>query len=193
MEIRIMLAKQMDIRSNIKKFFDIAYEGEPVFVPRKGNRNVVILSESEYNRLSQAARVSSYAQSVAGSGKARKQKQIAERKTDGVREQNLAKLERIRSMRDNWNGNGAPALPPAVLNKVEVLINELFIQPEIFPTAMGTIQLEYDNARKDHMEIEIDDTEQAEIFIVAFNGRESYENISVLSENINERVAMFYG
>ena len=40
--------KQMDIRANIKKYFDIAFEGEPVIVCRKENRNVVIISETEY-------------------------------------------------------------------------------------------------------------------------------------------------
>ena len=42
-----MIIKQMDVRANIKKYFDIAYEGEPVIVPRKENKNVVIISEEE--------------------------------------------------------------------------------------------------------------------------------------------------
>ena len=42
------IAKQMEIRDNIKKFFDLAHSGEPVIVPRKQNKNVVIISESEY-------------------------------------------------------------------------------------------------------------------------------------------------
>ena len=45
--------KQMEIRDNIKKYFDIAYSGEPVIVPRKDNKNVVIISEDafkEYER-----------------------------------------------------------------------------------------------------------------------------------------------
>ena len=49
-----MIAKQMDIRSNIKKYFDIAFDGEPIHVPRIGNKNVVIISEKEFNRLSQS-------------------------------------------------------------------------------------------------------------------------------------------
>ncbi|MBR3227934.1 MAG: type II toxin-antitoxin system Phd/YefM family antitoxin [Erysipelotrichaceae bacterium] len=47
------IVKQMEIRDNIKKYFDIAYSGEPVIVPRKDNKNVVIISEDafkEYER-----------------------------------------------------------------------------------------------------------------------------------------------
>ena len=49
--MNMTLAKQADIRSNIKKYFDAAFEGQIIIVPRKQNKNVVILSEQEYNRL----------------------------------------------------------------------------------------------------------------------------------------------
>ena len=45
------IVKQMELRSNIKKYFDLAFGGEAVFVPRKENKNVVILSEKEYKEL----------------------------------------------------------------------------------------------------------------------------------------------
>ncbi|MBR5361307.1 MAG: hypothetical protein IK123_10495 [Lachnospiraceae bacterium] len=186
----MMIAKQMDIRSNIKKFFDIAFEGEPVIVPRKQGRNVVIISENEYNRMSQAARLSTYALSVsetAGNGR------ILSTRTGDLKAHNLIKLNRIRSMNDNWNGNGAPALPPAVIERVESLINELVIQPEIFPTALGTIQLEYDNSRRDHMEIEISDDSHAEVFMIKYNGEESYETIPITADALNKRIGDFYG
>lgn len=48
------IAKQMDFRSNLKKYFDMAFSGEPVIIPRKENRNVVILSEKEYKALEKA-------------------------------------------------------------------------------------------------------------------------------------------
>lgn len=35
----MIAAKQMDIRANIKKYFDLAFEGEPVIVSRKENKN----------------------------------------------------------------------------------------------------------------------------------------------------------
>ena len=182
----LVIAKQMDIRSNIKKFFDMANEGEAIVVPRKGNRNVVIISESEYNRLCQYSRLSSYAQKIPDIMKSKVS-------GSGVKKHNIEKLRSIRSFKKNWNGNGAPAMPSLLVDTVEALINKLVIQPEIFPTALGTIQLEYDNARRDHMEIEIGESELAEVFIVMFNGEELYESIAVNAEDINRRVGEFYG
>lgn len=50
----MIATKQMDLRANIKKYFDIAFNGEPVIVSRKENKNVVIISETEYNELAKA-------------------------------------------------------------------------------------------------------------------------------------------
>ena len=184
----MMIAKQMDIRSNIKKYFDIAYDGETVIVPRKQDRNVVIISEAEYNRLNQAARLSAYALSLASSDDKKQEKRAS-----GLKAHNLKKLSQIRSMKKNWNGNGAPPFPSALIDKVESLIRKLIIQPEVFPTALCTIQLEYDNCRRDHLEIEINGSDTAEVFMIKFNGEESYENIAVTPEAINERIGVFYG
>ena len=48
------IARQMAFRSNLKKYFGMAFSGEPVIIPRKENRNVVILSEKEYKALEKA-------------------------------------------------------------------------------------------------------------------------------------------
>ena len=49
--MNITIAKQADIRANMKKYFDLAYDGETIIVPRKENRNIVIVSEPEYKRM----------------------------------------------------------------------------------------------------------------------------------------------
>jgi len=54
------IAKQMDFRSNLKKYFDMAFSGEPVIIPRKENRNVVILSEKEYKAMEKAKNNEAY-------------------------------------------------------------------------------------------------------------------------------------
>ena len=56
----MIATKQMDIRANIKKYFDLAFNGEPVIVSRKENKNVVIISEAEYNALQKAKRNAEY-------------------------------------------------------------------------------------------------------------------------------------
>lgn len=52
----MIATKQMDIRANIKKYFDLAFNGESIIVSRKENKNVVIISENEYNNLQKAKR-----------------------------------------------------------------------------------------------------------------------------------------
>ena len=56
----MIATKQMDIRANIKKYFDLAFAGEPVIVSRKENKNVVVISEKEYNDLQKAKRNAEY-------------------------------------------------------------------------------------------------------------------------------------
>ena len=58
--MNITVATQADIRANMKKYFDLAYEGETIIVPRKENRNIVILSETEYKRMDKARRNAEY-------------------------------------------------------------------------------------------------------------------------------------
>ena len=52
--------RQMDIRANIKKYFDLAFDGEPIIISRKQNKNVVVISEKEYNDLQKAKRNAEY-------------------------------------------------------------------------------------------------------------------------------------
>lgn len=56
----MIATKQMDVRANIKKYFDMAFDGEPVIVSRKENKNVVIISEAEYNEMAKARRNAEY-------------------------------------------------------------------------------------------------------------------------------------
>ena len=56
------VAKQMDIRSNIKSYFDMASLGDTIFVPRKANKNVYIISQHEYESFQMAKRNAEYLQ-----------------------------------------------------------------------------------------------------------------------------------
>ena len=183
-----MIAKQMDIRANIKHFFDIAYDGEEIFVPRKQNKNVVIISEERFNQLTQIERAGVYTSFFERSSAVRTNHINTDVKSD-----NLARLSIIKGYKENWNGNGAPAFSSALIEKVRVLLESLDIQPEIFPTALQTIQLEFDNARHDHMEIEIGEMDEAEVFIVYYDGTEDMEMIRSDSEEVNKKVRAFYG
>ena len=106
---------------------------------------------------------------------------------------NMQKLDDISPLKENWNLTGARAFSDKLIEKVRTLIFYLDIQPEIFPTACDSLQLEYDKEDGSHMEIEINDTDNAEVFTLEKDGRESITNIKASSEMINKTVAEFYG
>jgi len=58
--IFMVVTKPADIRKEQKKYFSIAYQGEPVIVSRPRNENVVVISEDEYNRLLALGRLSDF-------------------------------------------------------------------------------------------------------------------------------------
>ena len=194
----MIIAKQMDVRANIKAFFDMAYDGETVVVPRKQNKNVVIISEEMFNRLKQNCRMEVYSEALKSLSN---DENVYKTTEDGPKESaiksvlkdNLEKLDVIASLKDGWNGNGAPAFPKSLIKKARELLDNLDVQPEIFPTALQTIQMEFDNSRKDHMEIEIGENETAEVFVVYYNGREEMTEIPDDAESIRKKVGVFYG
>ena len=56
----VTVAMQVDVRANMKKYFDMACDGRAVMIPRKENRNVVILSEEAFHALEKAKRNAEY-------------------------------------------------------------------------------------------------------------------------------------
>ena len=56
----MIAAKPIDVRAKMKEYMDIAFNGEPVIVSRKQNKNVVIVSEQEYNDLKKSRRNEEY-------------------------------------------------------------------------------------------------------------------------------------
>lgn len=56
----MIATKPVDLRANLKDYLDNAFNGESVIVSRKGNKNVVIISEREYNELMKAKRNAEY-------------------------------------------------------------------------------------------------------------------------------------
>ena len=179
----MIIAKQMEIRDNIKSYFDTAYDGEVIIVPRKNGKNVVIISENEYTKMNKD-HLSSYYSHLTSSD---------HDDSATIKSANLKKLDEISALKDGWNGDDAPALPSTLIKKVRALIKALTIPPEIFPTGLKTIQLEYDNSRHDHMEIEIGLSGDAEVFVAPYDDKEYCETIRSTAAAINERVVAFYG
>ena len=106
---------------------------------------------------------------------------------------NLKKLDEIASLPDNWNGNGAETFDKRLISRVRGLITALEIQPEIFPTACDSIQMEYDKEDGSYLEIEINLDDTWEVFQINENGEESYSSIAADMEAITKVVNSFYG
>lgn len=56
----MIVTKPVDLRARLKEYLDNAFDGEPVIVSRKNNKNVVIVSEREYNDLIKAKKNAEY-------------------------------------------------------------------------------------------------------------------------------------
>lgn len=60
-EVGSMIAtRPLDLRSNLKKYMDVAFRGEPVIISRPKNENVVMVSEADYNDLIKARKNADY-------------------------------------------------------------------------------------------------------------------------------------
>lgn len=105
---------------------------------------------------------------------------------------NLRKLDNISLMKNDWNGNGARAFQQEVISKVRGIITVLSVQPELFPTACETIQLEYEKENGEYLEIEVGADAKAEVFQIDASGAEKYYEIITEAKVINEVVSRFY-
>lgn len=113
-------------------------------------------------------------------------------KTNTALNNNLEKLNRICALKDNWDGYGAKTLPEGLITKAGELIRELQVQPEIFPTADGTIQIEYEKDNGDYLEFQFSGNGTCEVFR-RMNGKEEYFNALDDYSSINALTEAFYG
>ncbi|MCD8018476.1 MAG: type II toxin-antitoxin system Phd/YefM family antitoxin [Clostridiales bacterium] len=56
----MLAVKSMNIRDNFKSWCDEAIKGETIIISRPQNKNVVMISESEYNKLKKAQHNADY-------------------------------------------------------------------------------------------------------------------------------------
>ena len=110
---------------------------------------------------------------------------------DGV-DKAMAKLDEISKLDSNWNGYGAEPISKEIIDKVAELLPNLNKQPEIFPTADDTIQLEYDGENESYLEFNIDESDEAAVYLVDKKGNERDFAIRCDEDQINKIVGEFY-
>ena len=105
---------------------------------------------------------------------------------------NLLKLEEIKSLKRNWNGNKAKPISKKLINKAKALIINLEKQPQIFPTANDSIQMEYDGDNNSYLEFQISRKNSLFYYNVNKKGEETSGSITSSSFSVNKLVKEFY-
>ena len=105
---------------------------------------------------------------------------------------NLEKLLVFSRMKAGWDGYQAEEISIELIKKARDILVELYKQPEIFPTAAGTIQLEYDGPNNSYLEFQLHEEGQVDLFFVISKGKEHTERIDMEGKKINTSIMAFY-
>lgn len=104
----------------------------------------------------------------------------------------IKKLELISELKYNWDLHGAKPISKDLIAIMKNLIYGLKYQPEIFPTACGSIQFEYEKDNGDYLEFELIDKETIKIFKMDSERNEEYNSCRPNTDNINAILDKFY-
>jgi hypothetical protein len=171
----MIVAKSMEVRDNFKSWCVQAAEGEVIQISRPGNNYVYLINQETYEKISAERRIAAYTSYFYGKDKIT----------------NLKRLSDIESPQDNWNNNGVEKIPEKVIRNVRKLLMCLEFQPEVFPTACDAIQLEWDKANGEYLEMEI--MEYAiNVFQIDSDGGEKHSTIAIDGIVVKKIVGEFY-
>lgn len=105
---------------------------------------------------------------------------------------NNQKIKSMKKLKDNWNGYGAKKIPKTIIHKMKKIIRGIKIQPEIFPTALPSIQFEYEKENGDYLEFNLLENGKIKVFLMMADG---YKNTEIIKNNINtinEKINIFF-
>ena len=101
---------------------------------------------------------------------------------------NLKKLDDFSRLDTGWNCYDAKLIPKELIKQTKTVIRVLDVQPDIFPTARESIQIEFDN-EGDYLEFEIFEGNKV-VMYQEKDGNEIVEEIRC--EDIRKKVDDFY-
>lgn len=104
--------------------------------------------------------------------------------------ENFKKLNEFAEYPNDWNGYGATPFSKDLIDRIRQLLFDLPVQPEIFPTARSSIQLEYD-VGENHIEIEVS-SDDVNIMIMKGIGSFTHDSFPYDENAIREAVDRFY-
>lgn len=105
-------------------------------------------------------------------------------------EDSLATLHDISLLEKNWDGYGSDPFSKKLVESVVDIVKELPVQPEIFPTGRGSIQIEYDSEDKSYFEAEIF-IDHVSILEVPYHDYSKAETRTAQADDIIKEVTTF--
>lgn len=101
---------------------------------------------------------------------------------------NLKKLDEFSKLETGWNCYDAKPIPKELIKQTKTVIKDLTVQPDIFPTARESIQIEFDN-EDDYLEFEIFRGDK----VVMYQEKDGNEvEKEIQCEDIQKKVDDFY-
>ena len=104
---------------------------------------------------------------------------------------NLNKLNEIQQLPRNWNGNGARRFPKKTIKKAKSLLIDLNLQPQVFPTANNSIQIEFDGENGAYLEFQITKSTQLSYYWVQKDGSETSGKVPCTPYSVNQLLESF--
>ena len=112
---------------------------------------------------------------------------------DIEKQENIKKLHEIAKLPYNWNENYADSFSPQVILECLDIVGMVPRQPEIFPTAAESIQMEYEKEDGEYLEFNIFEN-HIEVFGIGSDGTEKEAQIPIADKRkIQQMVMEFYG
>lgn len=68
--------------------------------------------------------------------------------------ENLKILNSFKRLENGWDGEKAPAIDVNIIEQVETVIKSIEYQPDIFPTARNSVQIEFEKSDESYLEFE---------------------------------------
>lgn len=105
----------------------------------------------------------------------------------------FGKLRNILKYGENWDGDGGKPFDTKLIEATKNILLGISVQPEIFPTGRGSIQMEYEGTNESYLEIEIKSQDKATVYMVRKDGTETEKDIAPDVTCINRFIEEFYG
>lgn len=105
---------------------------------------------------------------------------------------NIAIIEKLRTLKPNWNGYGAKTFDDGLINKFLKIINSLDVQPIISPTGRQSLVLSYDLDKSKSLSFEVFKSRVTMAYLNMDDLSESYEK-EISEKDIPNKVISFYG